>query len=268
MRRYTIIASVLLTIFTMMGCESEATPFPVDIPPTETPIPTPTDTPSIRYALAANTLNFVADIDVISNYAQIQYLTESINPDDLGVLYDIVVSYGELAGWTTTPQRINVSLILNANLSSDLKDVIQQSINPQEVIAILGMPGAIANFDNSVEPHNLRTLLANGGRPDGFSAVLAYAYTLGINSITDQLTRVNINTQRRLLSNQDILNAFDNQEIQLALITWLTPEDHQLWVDRFGTTHVIDLYSLPVSYRSTSNLQITMSDNGFPLPSW
>lgn len=268
MRAWTLVVGVLLSIFILVGCESEATPFPVDIPPTDTPIPIPTDIPTIRYALASNTLNFVSDLDIIRNHAQVEQLEESINPDDLGVRYDIVVSYGELAGWTTTSQPINVSLVLSPDLPADVKEIIQQGINPQEVIASLGMPGAIANFSNPVDSNTLQMSLANSGRPDGFSVVLAYAYTSGIMTIANQLAEINITAQQVLLSNPDILTAFDNQEIPLALVTWLTPEDRQGWVERFGVTNVIDLYSLPVSYRAVPNLQISLSENGFPLPSW
>ena len=266
MIKYAIVAFTL--IFLLVACESEATPFPVDIPPTETPIPIPTDIPQLRYALASNMLGFIPELYLIRSTALVEQLTESINPDDLGQRYDIIVSFGELAGWTTIETPIQVSVVFSEMLNASFRDVIQQVINPQSIVADLGMPGAIANYSESASYEQVRSELANSGFPDGFSIIIAYAYTPGIASVVAQLGVVNVDVQIQLFANSDILESFGNQETQVALITWITAEDRQVWVDRFGANNVIDLYSLPISYRAVDGLQISINENGLPLASW
>ena len=266
MMKYAIVAFTL--IFLLVACESEATPFPVDIPPTETPIPISTDTPQIRYALASNMFGFTPDLDGIRLTALVEQLTESINADDLGMRYDIVVSFGELAGWTTIETPIQVSIVFSDTLNVSFRDVIQQVIDPQSIVADLGMPGAIANYSGSSVFEQVRSELANSGFPDGFSVIVAYAYTPGIASVVAQLDTVNVDAQTQLFTNLDIVEAFGNQEIQVALVTWITTEDREIWTDHFGANNVIDLYSLPISYRAVDGLQISINANGLPLASW
>jgi hypothetical protein len=78
MMRYLL----LITLLLLVGCQPDATPFPVDIPST------PTETPSaqsalsdvpVRYGLAPNTANAIPNLELISVDTQIIRLSEPVN---------------------------------------------------------------------------------------------------------------------------------------------------------------------------------------------
>src|SRR5262245_16264955 len=88
----------VLGVLLVAACGPEATPYPVDIPSATTSTPQTSDTSTIRYALAANTNGLVSDLSLIQASAQIEQLTEAVNPADLGNRYDLVAAYGDLPG--------------------------------------------------------------------------------------------------------------------------------------------------------------------------
>ncbi len=96
---------------------------------------------------------------------------------------------------------------------------------------------------------------------------MAYAYTPGVSEVVQQLQAAGIRVQPILMRQSDVQNAFDQGRIQLALVPWETQDDRTKWVTAFGDSQVIDLYSLPISYRAVSGLKITFTPEGWPLAS-
>ena len=265
MRRY-LFATILLLF---AACTPEATPFPVNMPGTPTATPPPTIPPPIRYALAANTEGFLADMDMITGSAQVEQLADSGNDAGLGVQYDIVAAYGDWPGWTRPAVTPHVSLVINTALTPLdnplLANVVRRCIDPQAVIDVLAIPGTVADVVETSTPHILRTELANLGWPDGFELSIAYAYTPGIFVIADQLEASGIENHPLLMSNEDIHAALDSGRLHLALVAWTTPDEREAWVTQVSDTNVIDLYIMPVSYRALPEFNITFTPGGWPV---
>jgi hypothetical protein len=104
-----------LTLFLLAACQPEPTPFPVDVPSpyAATSVPTTTGSPSVRYALAANTEGFAADLELIEAVAQVEQLTHAPRLEDLGNRFDILAAYADLPGGTRSPVVPHVSLVVN-----------------------------------------------------------------------------------------------------------------------------------------------------------
>jgi hypothetical protein len=78
---------------------------------------------------------------------------------------------------------------------------------------------------------------------------------------------MNIEARALPMTNQQILAALSTGQVQLALISWLTPEERNTWTGQFGMENVIDLYVLPISYLALPGLTITQTPSGWPLAS-
>jgi hypothetical protein len=267
MIRYALVPVMILAL---SSCGPEPTPFPVDLPVTPTNPPPPTEAPPLRYALAANTQGFVAEIDQIEAAAQVIQLTDPANLADLGESYDIVAAYGALDGWQRTDVMLHGMLVIDpagATLNQNAADLLARSVNAQMVLDALEIPGALIDPDVPV-PHasaELRTIFANMGRPDGLQLVLGYAYTPGVFQVAEQLAAANVETRLAVMTNAEIRTAFETGNIQLALVTWTTPDEQAAWQALFGEQYAINLYSLPVSYRAIPELVITLSPDGWPM---
>jgi len=261
----------LLIIALSSACGAEPTPYPVYLPTTPTDAPIPTDAPPVRYALAANTLGTIAESDYNTIVASgaVEQLTETVNLDDLGARYDIVATYGDWAGWTRSPVTPQVMLVINPtgeSLTPQLANTIRQAIDASAIVTTLNIPGIIVTGANAASPPSvIRTNLANLGRPDGLQLTLGYAYTPGVSPMVTQLAAVNVETQTLALSNEAIRVAFTEGRIQLALVTWTTPEQQQQWLGLFGAENTLDLYSLPISYCALPDLTITFTSGGWPI---
>jgi hypothetical protein len=94
--RFKIVCCGLLLVC-LSACEPEATPFPVDIPTPATATPTPGVPAPVRYALAPNTLDSVADRSLLEGSAQVTQLSEAVNLDDLGTQFDVIAAYAVTA---------------------------------------------------------------------------------------------------------------------------------------------------------------------------
>jgi hypothetical protein len=262
--------AILIGLCCLIGCTPEATPFPVDIPPTAGSTPPPGSNAAVRYALAANTEGYVADMGLIKASAQVEQLIEPINPAELGARFDLAAAYGDLPDGVRSPVMPHVALVINP-AASPLNDptllaVLRRSLNPAAMITVLDIPGATADTIESTSPSVLRTELANAGWPDGMILSLAYAYTPGAAQIAEQLGGSGIHVRLSLLPESEISSAFDDETIQAALIAWETPEERQIWIDRFDETNVIDLYAVPISYIAVEGLTVSFSSAGWPLP--
>ena len=243
----------------------------MDIPTIDNATPLPGDAPTIRYALAANTVGFVSDLSLIQASAQVEQLTEPIDANDLGNRYDLLAAYGDLPAGIRSPVTPHVALVVNpATHPLDdpfLMNIFYRSLNPQAIIDTLAIPGTVADTREASTPTTLRTELANAGWPDGLSLSMAFADTPGAPQIITQLQAAGIQARLSPMGESEIRKAFDEGYIQAALIAWKSPEERTEWVDRFGDVNVIDLYSIPISYIAVPELRITFTPGGWPLPS-
>ncbi len=263
---YTLAFSLILVLLT--GCEASATPFPVNsIIAESTPgvdATTPTPSTTVRYALAANTQGMIAEFDLLSAVAQVEALTEPVNPNDLGTDYDVIAAFGRWPGASLSPISPQVTLIINTSLppldNPMLTGVIQQAFDPQPMIEALEIPGAEAAQIQTTSPRDLRIRLANAGWPDGFDLTIARSLTPALPQINQQLTQVGI-TLRELSYTTPYPNT------HLLLVLWSTDAERAAWSAAFdGKAVLLDLFKLPISYWAVSGLQITFTSGGWPVP--
>ena len=264
---------ILIFLLILAACDAEATPYPMVGPPTPTDPVLPTDIPPVRYALAANILEYIPQIEyeLIAASGMVEQLTDTVNPADLGVHYDIIATYGDLAGWTRSAVTPHVMLVINPTappLTPQLADVIRRAVDTPTIVAEKGIPGAVVTGETVLSsPSALRTELANLGRPDGLQLVMGYAYTPGVAQIAAQLAVENLDVQSTKLTNDEIRTAFADGRIHLALVTWTTPEQQQQWRDFFGAEFTRELYNLPISYLALPDLPVSFTPGGWPVVS-
>lgn len=271
---HNVVTSLSIGILWLLltACEAKPTPFPVDIPVTPTVTPDPTPIPPVRYALAPNTAGFVTDIDRIRATAQVEQLTNTVNPSDLGLLYDLVAVFGEYPGWTRTDVTPQVMFLVNPNaapLDVQTAFLIRLSVNADEVVNALGIPGVAAADPPPdtlpLTPQEIRAEFANLGRPDGFRLALGYVPVPGADTIFAQLNTVNVETRRVLAADEQIRADLAAGRLHLAIVTWYTPEEQQAWRDLVGTDYALDLYNLPISFLAIPELTVTFTEGGWPL---
>ncbi len=264
MHRYLFAIIILFA-----ACTPESTPFPVNLPETPTTTPPPTIPPPVRYALAANTEGFIADMDMIAAAGQVEQLADHGNDAGLGVQYDIVAGYGDWSGWTRSAVTPHVSLVINTALTPLdnplLANIVRRSIDPQAVIDVLDIPGAAADMVETSAPHMLRTELANLGWPDGFELAVGYAHTPGAFEISGQLEASSIENRPLLMNSEDIDAELGTGRLHLALVMWTTQAERETWESLVGDVNVIDLYTMPISYRALPELSITFTLGGWPV---
>jgi hypothetical protein len=70
------------------------------------------------------------------------------------------------------------------------------------------------------------------------------------------------------MSEMDIQAAFAEGWLHLGLITWATADERAGWVNQIGEANVIDLYTLPISYRALPELTIAITADGWPIATW
>jgi len=266
----------IVHIFALCGlffiaCTPEATPFPVDIPTADNVTSVPSSSSTIRYALAANTDGYMGDLAFIQASAQVEQLTDPIDANGLGNRYDLLAAYGDLSGGIRSPITPHVTLVVNPTIppldDPFLRNILYRSLNTQAIIDFLAISGTVAAPRESSAPSTLRTELANAGWPDGLRMSVAYAYTPGAPQIIMQFQAAGIQAGVSPMSEDEIRKAFDEGQIQAALISWKTPAERTVWSSRFGEENVIDLYSVPISYIATPGLQITFTPGGWPIAS-
>jgi hypothetical protein len=263
MKRFILI---LILMILLVACEEEATPYPVDLPATATAAPVATSVPPVRYALAANTLGYVAEYDRIAASGQLEQLTAAVNPAELGIRYDIVATYGQFDGWLLSPVTPHVMLVFGDALEPQLVDIVRRAVNPQAIMVELGIPGAIMTGESSISaPGIIRTELANLGHPDGLQLVAADAHAPGISQIAGQLADVNIETRQVKMANDEIRIAFEEGQIHMAMVIWTTAEQQQSWQALFGEENTLELYGLPISYLAMAELTISLTPGGWPI---
>lgn len=258
---------VALLLIVLAACtQDDATPFPVDIPTTPTPIPPPTAIPPVRYALAANTAGYIAEIDRIQASAEVEQLAPGSESDAPGQRYDIIVGYGEQPGWVRSEITPTVMLVSGDALEPIFADILLQAVDPLTVLGSLNIAGAAAiGPANTATAADLRVQLANLGRPDGLKLVIGHAFVPGVEQIAAQLATANMHTRLVAMTNDALAAAIENHEIHAALATWTREDDRQTWQTAYQTR---DLYTLPISYRAVPELVISLTPGGWPLARW
>ncbi|MCU0511422.1 MAG: hypothetical protein MUE40_02515 [Anaerolineae bacterium] len=257
----------LLLALWLAGCEARATPQPAALPPTVTPVPVPTLPPPLRYGLLANTAGYVRDLPLLQAGGLVEQLAD--NRTDSGILagYDIVAAFGTVEGWPTAPVFPQVALVLHAALppldSAPVREAVIAALNPAAITAALGIPGAQANPLTPGDPAQLRTALANAGYPDGVDLVWKYRPLPGVDQLPAQWQAAGLRVSGA--AGTDLEDDFTAGRAQLLVIAWGTPEERADWVARAGAEQVIDLYTLPVSYRAAAALTLEFTPDGFPV---
>ncbi len=258
--RFRVVCCGLL-VACLSACQPEATPFPVDIPTPATASPTPGAPAPIRYALAPNTADSVADRGLLESSAQVTQLSEAVNLDDLGPQYDLIAAYGSYPDATPSPSLVTLSITVNTALSPldnpALANIIQRSFDPAALAAISDISGVQPIMRDIVPLTVLRAELANAGWPDGLDLSMAYENLIAVNALQTQLQALNIH-----------INSFPLSDLRgqthLTVFAWTTPEQRTA-VAQHHSGPVIDLLTVPISYWATPGLQISYSPQGWPI---
>jgi len=257
--RFKIVCCGLLLVC-LSACEPEATPFPVDIPTPATATPTPGVPAPVRYALAPNTLDSVADRSLLEGSAQVTQLSEAVNLDDLGTQFDVIAAYGTYPDATPSPSVVTLSLLINTSLAPldnpALANILQNGVNRAALANQIDIPGIQAVPGDVPPPSALRAELANAGWPDGIDLSLAYENVIAVNALQSYWQTLNI-----------YINAFPLQDLNgqthLTVFAWTTPEQRAAFAGTDGS--VIDLLTVPISYWTVPGLQISYSPQGWPI---
>jgi hypothetical protein len=267
----TIVMIVMTMLLLISACGPEPTPRPVDIPTNSMPEITPTALAgrdnSLRYVLMPNTVNAVPDLQLIESASQVIQLYEDTTAIPL---YDIAVMYGLEEGWTVSEYKPTMSLVINAENrlfeNPAVLTLLQQSIDARQVVEQLLINGTEPMTTAAREPNFLRTSLANLGFPDGVVVSLGIGYVPGAAAVMDQMKAANLGVKSTLMYTNAVREALANGTIQAALVFWTMSIERDGWVQRYGAENVIDLYSVPISYKVNPDWSVGLTPNGFPLP--
>ena len=135
-----------LLLILLAACGPDATPLPVIQTATPSPPPAATDVPDIRYAIAANAVNYVPDRALLDARTNVENLEETADPAQLGPRFDIIATYGEYTGWIRAEITPRVMLVINPNadpLTPDTADLLRRAVNPAAAAEATGIPGAL-----------------------------------------------------------------------------------------------------------------------------
>jgi hypothetical protein len=259
MKRFFLL---LLVSLILAACEAQSTPIAALPTPTAIPELIVTIPPQIRYGLYANVINFVQDIDILQEVALVESMTAESAISD----YDVVVAYGIYEGWQQSPISHQVSLIINPNLAplddENIRNIVRQAIDSQAISEILNISGLMPRTTQAVSSTETKIALANAGYPDGFVLTMAVEIVPSLEAIAAQFTQRNIDLH--IIENDpDMLN---NNRAHLLLALWTQESQRVAWVEQVGEANVLDLFTLPISYIASDALNITFTENGFPLP--
>ncbi len=86
-------------------------------------------------------------------------------------------------------------------------------------------------------------------------------------AVADQLDAAGIGTRVLALETDEVKTVFESGRVHLALMAWTSEDDRAAWAALAGEANVIDLYSLPISYKALPEFTITITPGGWPLAS-
>ncbi|MAU10757.1 MAG: hypothetical protein CL607_13115 [Anaerolineaceae bacterium] len=261
-----------LMALALAACEAEATPAAVVVPDTPTAAPsTATAAPPLRYGLLPNTEGFIAadERTQLAEFAlveQIQQTSDSILAQDA---YDIIAGYGTYDGWERSATDQTVLLIVNTTLSPlddpEIVDAIIQNSRAENLVRGLQSLGATADDSTQLNRETLRALLANKGYPDGIVLNTLLDPLPGFDAWTSQLADANVTLQTSQTV-PDMQALLDAERFHLAFVNVSEAARAEL-IDAYGSEHVIELYTLPISYElRDSSISVTFTDTGWPIP--
>lgn len=257
---------ITLMLWSLAACEAAPTPFPIDLTPQPTETPTPAALPPLRYGLWPNTVGLIPDLALLSASAEVIMITDPAAPlTD----YDVVAGYGLQPDWSPSELTPQVAWVIDPNAfpSDQIAAWMRQSIDPQAIVTSLALPGAIAQSIPMIAPAELRTRLANTGYPDGIALTIGAVALPGVDQVIDQLRQSGVAVQVIPMTMTEIRTAFAAGAIGGAVIAWSVEVERTAWDQLIGADNVIDLYTVPISYRAAPNLTIAFTPSGFPLVS-
>lgn len=258
---------IACTLLFLTACEAEPTPFPAQIatstPDTlitdTTPIPATPSVSTIRYGIDPSLGNIPLLIG--ASYTQIASQTP-ITLADLDVTYDLALRLGDAEGWSRLPNPMTIGVILRP--SYEFADLIWRAIDPPEWIDALGITGMLPLHDGTTPITVLRTDMANLGKPDGFTLNMGVQNMIGEAQIQTQLGALFIETRSIVLSTENRLPLWNDGAVDMMLVSWLTESEKSEWVNLVGDANLLPLFTAPMSYIASSNMTITLSENGLP----
>lgn len=253
----------------MAACDTAAspTPFPAERPGTPTPTAEPTPRPTVRYALDANTAGYVGEIALLRSAADVQTLTDTAAPADLGERFDIIAAYGRAEGWNASPITAQVALVIRPDaLPDDLAGDILRHIDTGRIIAELPFEGADASGIVAGDSRALRERMANSGWPDGVGLVMGAANVPGIAAVQSALESLNVMTRTQAMPPDAISAALAAAQIDAALVVWSGADEAAVWRGLFGESAVRELYTLPIRYLADESIPLRFTAGGWPLP--
>lgn len=267
--RALLIIALWFCAIILVGCEAQATPIAaVRVETVEPQFIDVTQPPPIRYGIADHTVPYVMDIEQIRAIA----LVETMPPNPDLTPYDVAVAYGTYEGWQQAPTSHTVALVINAQLSpmdiADIQTLLRQSLNTQAIVDSTGISGLSAAPTETLSTAQIRNTLANSGYPDGFRLTVAIEALPSIETVVQQLANINLEivvTEIETLGEAE--NILANNRAHLLLMRWQSANERSQWVERVGENHIIDLYTLPISYVASADVTISFTENGWPIAS-
>lgn len=267
----------LMAVLWLAGCAPPPTPLPV-IAPTVTPVVTaPTSAPAAAASTARRWQYGIAtaplpDTATLAEVADITYLDPTASLTDAAARFDVVIAYGVPPGWSPLPlMTATAALIINPDVppfdNPDMAAALRDLLDPAELIAALGLPDSEPLRHNDASADTVRARLANAGFPDGFDVRLA-ATVPGAPALTDHLRTFAIYAHEMPLTVSapaDVGAALTAGRVDLALVAYIDPAARADWVAQVGADHVIDLYTLPLSYHAADTLSLNLTAVGLPL---
>lgn len=260
MRKLLVLAVALVVL---AGCEQTATPLPVALQITDTPAPT-SEVPRLRFAYSIDALAMFAGRDTLAAHAELSIYDPSV---DFQTPYDLVVVLGKQENLTLAPERITIRLILDTTQppldDPEVERLVRSAFDPIRLAEAFAYLSAAPVNEGAeiVDPARVRTELANAGYPDGLPITVLVDHLPRSEVLTDILRPFGINI--RLISGDDT-----GSDVQFpsgdanAFLTGSNPT----WLSQVDAENVINLYSVPISYRAADRIALTFDAQGFPVP--
>ena len=228
---------------------------------TEQFVSTNTPIPNLRYGLLPNTQGYVPSNLLDSENFTVENITEQTTSEQFNA-YDIVSGYGLYDGWQVSPVATRVSLVLNTAISPfdqpDFVSLMQSAATLTDITAQIGIPGVSLMTTTDTASRLVRETLANLGFADGIRVYGRIDDVPGSTIIIDSLKTVGIRVQT-----SEEITTTPHMQIKV----WHNDSERQLWVDQFGENSVIDLYSIPISYLTSEDIQVSFDTNGWVIVS-
>ena len=256
----SIIAWLLLAVV-FSACEAPSTPIPVGastpLPPTEDVIVVaPTLQSTLSIGIASTTADYLDNLERLQEVAQVNTF------DDLSQAqaFDLAISYGAIDGWQQASSQ-DIILVMNTQLAPlnqpEIVQIIQQSIDTQQVINVVDILGVEALYSSILANIDARNQLANLGYPDGLQLSAFFEASPALEAIGDSLRQRNI--RLNLTPLQSDVEAVLSQNLAHLIFLHRPTED-------FQANNALPLLRIPISYRTSDELPLSFSPMGFPQP--